>query len=369
MVTPTTTSSTFSSNMTKLKELLLPDRIKPHAQKLHHPFIYMCIGLFVWVLAMSSNPNSIRGGTNNYAKANANDFESSLVQIDGTLYDKQEEDPNAPRPIMFTFFEEIDSQKRHTGMDEQSDNALLNAWKTKWTEAGWDAVVLNMEHARRHPRFQEFQEKLQNVPMNGTGGAGLNRLYNELCFYRWLAMAVVGGGWMSDYDVFPIGYGSGTDQKQSVELPNGGSFSIFSIVPGSNGAGVPCLMSGLDVEWDRMAFTILQNGEEHEKESHWTDMFALMDMRFEKYLYHWSDEVTLGEDVLTQHEFEAKDCEKVEGKRAIHFSHNSLTEGHWQRFVDNDVDPNASSAGYRPDVILNWFEMLTQTCPLLFAHM
>lgn len=173
---------------------------------------------------------------------------------------------------MYTFFEHIDTQNRHTGMNDDSDTVLINQWRTKWSDAGWNPIVLNMEHANRHPRFQEFHEKLLNVPMKGNGGAGLNRRYNELCFYRWLAMAAVGGGWMSNYDTFPIKFGSRTDEIKSVQMPNDGTFSIYSIVKGSQGAGIPCLMSGSSDEWERMAFTILQNGLDHQHKSHCTDM-------------------------------------------------------------------------------------------------
>jgi len=298
----------------------------------------------------------------------SNGFElSPLTRIDGTIPQQallSSDNQPWPRPVMYTFFEKMSDEERHTGMDEDADDQLLRAWREKWTQAGWDAVVLNMDHARRHPRFTEFQEKIQLIPMKGTGGAGLNRLYNELCFYRWLAMAAVGGGWMSDYDVFPVGYGSGTEAMQSNELPNAGSFSVHSIVPGSQGAGIPCLMSGSDVEWERMAFTILQNGVEHSQESHWTDMFALMDLRYNKYLYHWSDSVVDGLDVLTQHEFGKEDCELVRNKRAVHFSHYSMSEGYWRRFVpDGSSLPEVvSTANYRPVVIVNWLDMWKSVC-------
>lgn len=181
--------------------------VMQYRQKLNHPFVFMCLGLFLWCINMSlpktystkalTSPSSI----------------STLSQ----------------RPIMYTFFETIDSNNRGTGMDDNADTALINVWREKWNDAGWDAIVLNLGHAKRHPKYEEFREKLQGIPMKGTGGAGLNRFYNELCFYRWLAMAAVGGGWMSDYDTFPIGYGSGTKQLESSKLPYGGIFSVFSV--------------------------------------------------------------------------------------------------------------------------------------------
>lgn len=328
---------------------------------------------------MSSTPEyrTVRSGISGFpagVDATAQEgFEvSPLARIDGTFPQSEQPEtgtgtgpqPSSARPVIYTFFERINDENRHTGMDTDSDDELLRAWKDKWTAAGWEAVILSMDHARRHPKFEEFEERLKLVPMNGTGGAGLNRLYNELCFYRWLAMSAAGGGWMSDYDVFPLGHGTGSNEMQPYELPNGGSFSIFSIVPGSQGAGIPCLMSGSATEWERMAFTILQNGVEHNGHSHWTDMFALMDLKSNKYLYHWSDELVEGQYVLTQHSFGKEDCELVKNKRAVHFSHYSMTEGHWRRFVPDGatLPEEVSTANFRPTVIVNWLDMWNNVC-------
>lgn len=365
-----------------------------YKKKMNHPFIYMSGLLALWCIYTSSSPPtmyvdnpSIRGSSNNDDR----NFQlSPMVSVDGTMGNGQsqeqagniqQQDGKIPgseitgekivitrngKPIMYTFFERIDNNNRGTGMDDDADNALITAWKAKWEEAGWDPMVLSMKHAKRHPRYREFRDKLQLVPMKGNGGQGKNRLYNELCFYRWLAMAVVGGGWMSDYDVFPLGNGSGhPTEAQSPELPHFGTFSIYSVVPGSIGAGIPCLMSGADTEWERMAFTILQNGMEHQNEKHWTDMFSLMDLRFSTYLYNWSDEVVSAELVLPQYLFSEKDCDLTKDKRAVHFSHSAMTVGHWKRFANNgNVDENVNEANYRPTVVLNWFEMWNNVCIL-----
>ena len=38
----------------------------------------------------------------------------------------------------------------------------------------------------------------QRVPL------GQNEEYEKMCYFRYLAMAEVGGGWMSDYDTLPM---------------------------------------------------------------------------------------------------------------------------------------------------------------------
>merc|ERR1719330_2322865 len=100
----------------------------------------------------------------------------------------------------------------------------------------------------------------------GINLAGLNTVYNQFCYYRWLAMATVGGGFMSDYDVFPLNT-SPDDFKD-------GTFSIYEATQhDSNNGGIPCLMSGSGAEWERMAFNVVQNGVEHLDQDFWSDMY------------------------------------------------------------------------------------------------
>mmetsp|Transcript_15724 Transcript_15724/g.19170 ORF Transcript_15724/g.19170 Transcript_15724/m.19170 type:complete len:384 (+) Transcript_15724:167-1318(+) len=378
MVTPSPSSASFTAKqLDSNNSTTISIQTIKVLSKMNHPFIYMCFALWLWI-SMSFQPSSLsplRGGgiqsvsqlSNNQSQQQQEQqppsFEMSpLVRIDGTV-------PHNPysqvstRPIMYTFFNRIEASERHTGMDDASDDELLRAWQNKWNEAGWNAIILDMEDAKRHPRYQEFEDQIQKVPMNGTGGSGLNRFYNELCFYRWLAVAAVGGGWMSDYDVFPLAYGSGMNKRQPAELPSGGTFSVYSIVSGSNpGAGIPCLMSGSASEWERMAFTILQNGIDHQTENHWTDMFALMDLRWQKNVYLWTDEVVSGQEVLIRDVFEKKHCGITNGNRAVHFSHSAMEHGHWQRYINGGVDSSVSKAFYRPETIMHWLDMWDSTC-------
>jgi hypothetical protein len=83
-------------------------------------------------------------------------------------------------------------------MSEQGHLNLVKAWEEAWQSWGWDTKVLTEEDARRHPRFEEFEEKISQIDVDE---------YNHRCFWRWLAMANdddVMGGWMSDYDAFPL---------------------------------------------------------------------------------------------------------------------------------------------------------------------
>eukprot|EP00439_Symbiodinium_sp_Y106_P008286 s603_g1.t1 len=85
------------------------------------------------------------------------------------------------------------------------------------------------------PEFEEFNHTLwTKVPL----GQGYE--YDFQCYIRYLAMAAVGGGWMSDYDVIP------TYLPPDVDLPNRGTFTVYQ-------QHVPALMSGSKEQWQNVA--------------------------------------------------------------------------------------------------------------------
>lgn len=248
--------------------------------------------------------------------------ETSLAYIKGL-----EDDPNASpsmdtttrtkiRPVINTFFQRIDPSKKGTGMSDEADQAMLDLWSDAWRAAGWEPRILDLSDAKKHPNYDKYSTDLEAVPMHGQSGKGTNKVYNQLCFLRWLAMAAAGGGFMCDYDVLPLRHADDVDTTG--ELPEGGAFTVYSALMAWYGpyAGTPAFMSGSAEEWDRMANAILANGLQHPSKPLWTDMFALRDLPG----YLLRDEVVEPPRAYS----ETGGCKKIEWKRAVHFSHEAI---------------------------------------------
>lgn len=212
-------------------------------------------------------------------------------------------------PVMHTFFEPAFNKY---------DNLLveLGEWRKAWENAGWKTVVLTMKDAKRHPLFDKFRNAFDAAKSEVSE-------YNRMCFFRWLAMATSGGGWMSDYDTFPL-Y---SNPSENIALPNNGFFTSFQ-------KHVPALVVGSPSEWDRMSKLLYESYLDHTHEF-WSDMLALKEVhdKNEKSCNFENHEVISADDpykILFRKNAEAvisdpyslkKYCHGTKGKRAIHFSH------------------------------------------------
>ena len=74
----------------------------------------------------------------------------------------------------------------------------LEVWKATWSAAGWKPVVLTEEHAALHPKYQEYRDYFMSMPTVNSPE------YETGCYLRHMAMAVIGGGFMSDTDVINV---------------------------------------------------------------------------------------------------------------------------------------------------------------------
>ena len=215
------------------------------------------------------------------------------------------------KPIMYTFHTPI-AGKKETGMTDESDQTLLQAWGEEWTRHGWEPRVIGIETAQQHPDFLRLNFMLDKV--------GEMKLYERYCFLRYLAMAVVSGGWMSDYDTFPLHHFDAT-------LPSHGRLTIHEY---SRNGGVPDLVSGSEEEFTRIANLLIENAVERKDQPHWSDMFALHDLYIGSggsiYNRPSPTHVVPGQ-VVTKQKRAARICNRTNGKYAIHFSHYAMEFG------------------------------------------
>lgn len=83
---------------------------------------------------------------------------------------------------------------------DDTQRALIALWEKSWRKHGWNPIVLHEHHAQKHPRYEIFKKKFWEFP------TPFGHDYEGGCFMRWVAMDVMGGGLMTDYDVMNYGY-------------------------------------------------------------------------------------------------------------------------------------------------------------------
>lgn len=105
---------------------------------------------------------------------------------------------------------------------------LLDLWKDSWSKLGWDPIVINHSHAKEHPMYNDWIKKFKSLPTVNPKG------YELACYLRWLAMAVVGGGWMSDSDVMTYNFKPYTPPTEKLTIWSHGGHICPCLVSGSS---------------------------------------------------------------------------------------------------------------------------------------
>ena len=224
------------------------------------------------------------------------------------------------RPIMHTYYEPT-----KTDMTRDGDMDLLENWKKAWYDAGWEPRIVTQAAAEAVPEYENLIDLI--VDPDFVGG------YNMACYIRWIAMAGVGGGFMSDYDVFPLHHFLRDGRK----LPYDGQLTVYSRF-------VPALVSGSASEYLRIARRIGESIHKHvhmqkyinenssrnhyQKRVPWSDMKALQELKnASKGMFVMRFDVVSAEQFLKLDNFTEQHCEWTDGMRAVHFSHRSIKEG------------------------------------------
>ena len=280
------------------------------------------------------------------------------VQAGNALVEPIRENPSDGRPVIYTYFERIDATNRTTGMSDEEDNDLLMFWKERWQEAGYVPIILtsndaNLSHLSMHSQNQSFtkeryesvRSKLDSLPLDDFG---------SILFRRWLAMAVVGGGWYSDYDNFPL-WGE--------ELPKmPARLNLYDILS-------PTLASGSGVEWLDTLEALLEDASEHcshiskgrqELNCFYTDSLATNSLRANRHSlspktarkvavpFDKNDPVSFDDPSLCS----SKD---FRSKYTIHFGPEALQRG-------RHVPPNDRLPKYRVKLARDWLNRWKELC-------
>lgn len=125
------------------------------------------------------------------------------------------------------------------GNNVENQTKLLLLWKQNWEDHGYETCVLNEYIASQHPLYAPFEQRIRELPT-------VNPLEYELsCYRRYLAMLQVGGGLMSDWDVFTYDrnsrfFGRATDKPTSYQ------------------AHVPCLVHGNAKAYESIVTSIME---------------------------------------------------------------------------------------------------------------
>lgn len=257
----------------------------------------------------------------------------------------QEPKTTTQKRVMHTFYDRL-SETKSTGMTNKDDRVLLETWSAAWRAAGWEPKILVLDDAQKHPDYEKYKDSLKE----NTDG-----VYNQMCYIRWLAMAANGGGWMCDYDVFPIPLSSKYLQPHhdhDHDLPHDGKLTVYEF---TREGGVPSLISGTAEEWDRMAHAVIEKS--FDKSIH-SDMFAIMNIhQTDPEAFILANKVLKGHVAMKEVKITTSLCMMWFGYGAIHFSHFSIGVGKDSGRLGPDANPSS-----RSQIASDWMEEWIQVC-------
>lgn len=136
------------------------------------------------------------------------------------------------RPIIYSFSE----------LKVQDNDPQFQLWKSAWEGAGFEARALSLEDAMQHADFETYSNAIGEILPFGHRDI-------KMKFLRYLAMNVVGGGFMTETNVFPLWPFS--------YMKNGVQAREFTVRCGSIKKPTSCLMSGSAHEWNRISVELL----------------------------------------------------------------------------------------------------------------
>ena len=248
------------------------------------------------------------------SQSNKPQFQTNVVDVTDNKYNKDndnsqeisiQDDNSNKKPIMYTFWESVPGGC--CGADEKGHQELLDSWRNAWGTNGWETRLLSMEDSKKHPDYQRMEDSFNGKKISE---------YDKRCFYRWLAMGTLpNGGWISDYDMFPLHF-TGKESFDLVRENDNGRFTSYAYT-------APALIYASREEWQRMINMLIEAIPPFE--GLLTDMYV-----FKKLVETDKEAVGIVYDpdkfasrlgFMNYVERGKLSCQSLKGQKAVHFSH------------------------------------------------
>jgi len=212
------------------------------------------------------------------------------------------------------------------------DDRLVHIWSMYWKNRGWNTKILNLNDAKKHLLFEEFNESLKEADI---------RWIPKQSFLRHIAMSTVEkGGFFSELYLFPLRRASNMTLNyinDQYVLPNEGNFTCYD--------STCSLLSGSYEEWNRITNLLLKNMD---KNAFWTlrkirrSNPSLIYRQFITYAVEWDS---------SGKEFDMDICDHLKTKSVARF--------------------NIKKISYPTSSILTWFKISKVRClsnrPIMFT--
>jgi hypothetical protein len=267
-----------------------------------------------------------------------NDFAVKVVSAE---HRRLSEDSDETRPFINTFFERIPVEKRFTDMEDADDDELLEFWKLAWSSAGWQPRILTRKDASKHPEYDAFLRNLTALKLDSFG---------EIVFMRHFVMGAAGGGFLADFDAFPIR----DFRHDGLELPFKGEFAIYDLFAVN-------LASGSAEAWIDIATALVEDARTHvnpDRPSNFmTDTLGFLNLvRANRIKIHSQREVLSASKALNGDPLTAEQCNKrpIRGKRTIHVCPTCM--------ISAEMEPNLRLPRHRVTVARQWLSTFTTIC-------
>mmetsp|Transcript_14341 Transcript_14341/g.22387 ORF Transcript_14341/g.22387 Transcript_14341/m.22387 type:complete len:340 (+) Transcript_14341:75-1094(+) len=267
----------------------------------------LVLTILIFVLDKWSAHNSINLGPNASAFPTTLRMDYSKTIINGSN-----------KPVIYRL-----DMTAHKDKNERQ-RKILGFWKTLWANAGWLPEALNIREGTEHYEFADILKSLDAVELDQE---------QRRHIMKYIAMAGVGGGWLSHSDVFPLH----PFVRDGLELPNNGMLTFY------DDTNTPsCLLSGSAQEWLRVGRLMIEHAASYGGNNPWTEEQALQDLFMNNQVVRRSDVFTSSDS--NNQLWYSDDCAKTSDKRAVHFS----LDQHWKERSD--------------DMVIKWLGMWLKTC-------